>query len=168
MKNSIFLIPFFFLVIGCSPVERSVGFTTWSDDGTELKYHLGTEASISVVKKFDQLLQEKNYTELNQIFSDTAQFIYHNGVRNSLNEFINLNIRRDSSLAANNETLKWEPQNVFSVDLDPSSGGEHVNMMYLATYESPETKSQFYANLWLYVLNGKIVRVNQYNQSIEN
>ena len=168
MKKSIFLVLFIFLVIGCSPVERSVGFTSLSDDGTELKFHLGTEASISVVKKFDQLLQEKNYAELNQIFSDTAQFIYQSGVRNNLTEFISMNIRRDSSFAANNETLKWEPQNAFSVDLDPSSGGEHVNMMYLATYESPETKSQFYANLWLYVLNGKIVRVNQYNQSIEN
>ena len=168
MKNSIFLFLFIFLVIGCTPVERSVGFTSWSDDGTELKFHLGTEASISVVKKFDLLLQEKNYAELNQIFSDTAQFTYHNGVRNNLTEFINMNIRRDSSLAANNETLKWEPQNAFSVDLDPSSGGEHVNLMYLTTYESPETKSQFYANLWIYVLDGKIVRVNQYNQSIEN
>ena len=42
MKKSIFLVLFIFLVIGCSPVERSVGFTTWSNDGTELKFHLGT------------------------------------------------------------------------------------------------------------------------------
>ena len=167
MKYSFLLGLFIITLYGCNNIERSVGFTTWSDDGTELKFFLGTEATISTVKKFDQFLQEKNYEGLNQIFSDTARFIYYNGVENSLKQFIDLNIQRDSTLAANNESLKWEPQSAFSVDLDPTTGGEHVNMMYLATYTSPEEKSQFYANLWFYILEGKIVRVNQYNQSIK-
>ena len=46
-------------------------------------------------------------------------------------------------------------------------GGEHVNMLYLATYESEESKSQFYANLWFYVREGKIVTLRQFNQSIK-
>jgi hypothetical protein len=131
-------------LFSCSPTERSVGFTNWSDDGTPYKFHLGTEQSISVVKKFDELLQSKNYDLLYEHFSDSATFTYHN-----------------------NETLKWEPQNAFSVDLDPDMGGEHVNMLYLATYESEESKSQFYANLWFYVREGKIVTLRQFNQSIK-
>ena len=88
MKYSFLLGLFIITLYGCNNIERSVGFTTWSDDGTELKFFLGTEATISTVKKFDQFLQEKNYEGLNQIFSDTARFIYYNGVENSLKQFI--------------------------------------------------------------------------------
>ena len=168
MKNKILISLLLVILIGCNHSERSVGFTNWSDDGTQLKFHLGTENSISVVKKFDKLIQEKNYDQMNELFSDTAKFTYHDGVENNLKQFIDLNIKRDSSLIANNETLTWEPQNAFSVDLDPKTGGEHVNMMYLATYENLESKSKFYANLWFYVINGKIVRVNQYNQTVKD
>ena len=168
MKNKILIILLLVMLIGCNHSDRSVGFTNWSDDGTQLKFHLGTENSISVVKKFDKLIQEKNYDQMKELFSDTAKFTYHDGVENNLKQFIDLNIKRDSSLIANNETLTWEPQNAFSVDLDPKTGGEHVNMMYLATYENLESKSKFYANLWFYVINGKIVRVNQYNQTVKD
>ncbi len=168
MKNKILISLLLIVLIGCNNSERSVGFTNWSDDGTKLKFHLGTENSISVVKKFDKLIQDKNYDQMKELFSDTAKFTYHNGVENSLKEFIDLNIKRDSSLIANNERLLWEPQNAFSVDLDPKTGGEHVNMLYLATYENSESKSKFYANLWFYVINGKIVRVNQYNQTVKD
>ena len=41
------------LFFACEPVKQSVGFTKWSDDGTEYKFYLGTEASIDVVKAFD-------------------------------------------------------------------------------------------------------------------
>ena len=168
MKNKILISLLLVILIGCNHSERSVGFTNWSDDGTQLKFHLGTENSISVVKKFDKLIQEKNYDQMKKLFSDTAKFTYHDGVENNLKQFIDLNIKRDSSLIANNETLTWEPQNAFSVDLDPKTGGEHVNMVYLATYENLESKSKFYANLWFYVINGKIVRVNQYNQTVKD
>ncbi len=168
MKNKILISLLLVILIGCNHSDRSVGFTNWSDDGTQLKFHLGTENSISVVKKFDKLIQEKNYDQMKELFSDTAKFKYHDGVENNLKQFIDLNIKRDSSLIANNETLTWEPQNAFSVDLDPKTGGEHVNMMYLATYENLESKSKFYANLWFYVINGKIVRVNQYNQTVKD
>lgn len=154
-------------LVGCNTVERSVGFTNWPDDSSTLKFFLGTDESINLVKKFDALIQNKDYSELNQLFSDTATIVYHNGVENSIQDFIELNIKRDSSLAANNETLKWEPQNAFSVDLDPKNGGEHVNMMYLGTFEDSESKTQFYANLWFYVIDNKIVRVNQYNQTVQ-
>ena len=158
---------FAFFLISCEPVERSVGFTNWTDDGTEFKFHLGTENSINVVKKFDAILQKKDYQELYRYFADTAVLTYQNGAQNNLKQFIDLNLERDSILSANGETLKWEPQNAFSVDLNPEIGGEHVNMLYLATYETAESKSQFYADLWFYVVDGKIVTIRQFNQSIK-
>ena len=152
--------------VSCQDTNRSVGYTNWSDDDTQYKYHLGTESSIEVVKKFDKLVQEKKYDKLRKIFNDTVTFTYYNGVKNTLDEFIDLNVKRDSSLLADQATLKWESQSIFSLDLDPSSGGEHVNMLYLTTYENKEETSQFYANLWFYVINGKIANVNQFNQRI--
>ena len=99
---------FAFFLISCEPVERSVGFTNWTDDGTEFKFHLGTENSINVVKKFDAILQKKDYQELYRYFADTAVLTYQNGVQNNLKQFIDLNLERDSILSANGETLKWE------------------------------------------------------------
>ena len=40
-------------------------------------------------------------------------------------------------------------------------------MLYLATYETAESKNQFYADLWFYVVDGKIVTIRQFNQSIK-
>ena len=111
--------------------------------------------------------KKKDYQELYRYFADTAVLTYQNGAQNNLKQFIDLNLERDSILSANGETLKWEPQNAFSVDLNPEIGGEHVNMLYLATYETAESKSQFYADLWFYVVDGKIVTIRQFNQSIK-
>ena len=74
---------------------------------------------------------------------------------------------RDSILNANNATLKWEPKYALSVDIDPTRGGEHVNMMYLGTYNDGNEESQFNANLWFFVQEGKIISLNQYNQDIQ-
>jgi hypothetical protein len=150
----------------CEPVKQSVGFTNWSDDGSEYKFFLGTESSIDVVMAFDAAAQAKTYDNFREIFVDSAIFTYQNGVTHTLDQFIAMNQNRDSLLLANEATLKWTPQNAFSVDIDPKRGGEHVNMMYKGEYIDDDEKSQFYANLWFYVVDGKIVMVNQYNQNV--
>ena len=167
MKKTI-LILISLLTFACQHNERSIGFTSLANDGEEYKFYLGTDSTIEVVKKFDQISKTKNYEELRKIFSDTAKFTYYNGVENTLDEFITLNQKRDSTLLANGETLTWSPQWALSVDINPKKGGEHVNMMYLAEYNGKEDSSKFYANLWFYVRNDKIITVNQYNQSINN
>ena len=159
------LIALFF--ISCEPVQKSVGFTTWSDDGSEYQFYLGTESSIDVVKAFDAVAQAKTYDDFREIFADSATLTYQNGVTNTLDEFIALNQNRDSVLLANEASLQWTPQHAFSVDIDPARGGEHVNMMYKGEYTEGEQKSAFYANLWFYVVDGKIVSINQYNQAIQ-
>ena len=168
MKQQIVFIIIALFLMSCDPVQRSVGFTTWSDDGSEYKFYLGTEASIDVVKAFDAAAQAKTYDDFHEIFADSATLTYQNGQKDTVEDFIELNLVRDSILDANNATLTWEPQYAFSVDIDPTRGGEHVNMMYLGTYTEGEEESQFNANLWFFVEDGKIITVNQYNQAIVN
>ena len=167
MKQQIAFIITALLLMSCDPVQRSVGFTTWSDDGSEYKFYLGTESSISVVKAFDAAAQAKNYDDFREIFADSATLTYQNGQTDTVEDFIELNLVRDSILNANNASLKWEPQYALSVDIDPTRGGEHVNMMYLGTYNDGNEESQFNANLWFFVQEGKIISVNQYNQDIQ-
>lgn len=155
------------ILAACETADRSVGFTSWSDDGSEYKFFLGTESSIDVVKSFDAAAQAKTYGDFREIFADSATLTYQNGQTDSVEDFIQLNLVRDSILTANNATLTWEPQYALSVDIDPTRGGEHVNMMYLGTYNDGETESQFNANLWFFVQDGKIITVNQYNQEIQ-
>ena len=146
--------------------ERSVGFNDWSDAGKEHKFHLGPEASIDIVKDFDKMSGEKNYDGMNEIFSDTTVITYQNGQKASIQDFISMNIRRDSMLEANDAKLSWDLLRAFSVDIDPTSGGEHVNAMYMGKYEDSEGVNTFYANLWFYIIDGKIITVNQYNQDV--
>ena len=69
MKQQIVFIIIALFLMSCDPVQRSVGFTTWSDDGSEYKFYLGTESSISVVKAFDAAAQAKNYDDFREIFA---------------------------------------------------------------------------------------------------
>ena len=166
MKNLFYLLAITTLFFSCENQDKSVGFTNWTDDGTQYKYHLGTEASVNIVKSFDKVVVEKNYEELRTIFSDTAVITYQNGYDSSLQDFIDMNLGRDSMLLATNATLKWDLQRAFSVDLDPKSGGEHVCASYLAKYQGEEETNTFNANLWFYIIDGKIITVNQYKQDI--
>ena len=165
MKQIIFILTALFLT-SCDPVQKSVGFTTWSDDGSEYQFFLGTESSVNVVKAFDAVAQAKTYDDFREIFADSATLTYQNGVTNTLDQFIAMNQKRDSLLLENEATLQWTPQHAFSVDIDPTIGGEHVNMMYKGQYIEGEQKSEFYASLWFYVVDGKIVTISQYNQAI--
>ena len=107
-------------LVSCNSPERSVGFNDWSDDGKEYKFHLGTEASIDVVKEFDKLSEKKNYDGMNEIFSDTTVITYQNGQKASLQDFISMNVRRDSILEANDAKLNWDLLRAFSVDIAPA------------------------------------------------
>ena len=60
------------LMTNCDNPERSIGMTTWSDDGTEFKFYLGTEQAIDVVRNWDKLQSEGKWEESLELFADTA------------------------------------------------------------------------------------------------
>ena len=154
------------LMTNCDKSERSIGMTTWSDDGTEYKYHLGTEDALSVVKNYDEFFNTSQWNKAIEIFADTATITYYNGQKVTPKELIEMSKVRDSNFIANDIDYKWNLQSLFSVDLDPTTGGEHVSADYSVTYDDGEEQMEFNSILRFYVIDGKIIGVNQYNQSV--
>ena len=78
--KQIFTITIFSLfIVSCNSPERSIGMTNWTDDGTEFKFHLGTEQSIDIVKKWDELQNSGDWEGALELFVDTATVTYLNG-----------------------------------------------------------------------------------------
>ena len=166
MKNLLLIFLTTTFLSSCVNEPRSIGMTTWSDDGKEYKFHLGTEDAVDVVRKYDELFNNKDWEAAKEIFADTASITYFNGQKVTPAEMIEMSRKRDSSYVANNIDYKWNLQGAFSVDLDPTRGGEHVNANYYVTYDDGENKSSFNSILRFYIIGDKIVWVNQFNQAI--
>ena len=156
------------LFYSCATEQKSIGMTTWSDDGKEYKFFLGTQEAVDVVLKYDELINNKMYDEALEIFNDTASITYYSGKKVTPLEMLTMTKSRDSLYEANNADYKWNLVNAFSVDIDPTRGGEHVNADYVVTYDDGENKTSFNSILKFYVVDGKIVWVNQFNQSVIN
>ena len=166
LNRILYIISFIILIMSCTPTERSIGMTTWSDNDTEFKFHLGTENAVNVVKKYDEYFNNSDWDKAIEIFADTAKITYFNGQKVSPQELIEMSRLRDSSFKANNVDYKWNLQNLYSVDIDPTRGGEHVTADYNVTYDDGKEKMQFNSILRFYVIEDKIIWVNQFNQSV--
>ena len=154
------------LMTNCDNPERSIGMTTWSDDGTEFKFYLGTEQAIDIVRNWDKLQSEGKWEESLELFADTATVTYQTGQTVKASEMTEMARKRDSNMKANNIDYGWTLQGAFSVDLDPTRGGEHVYADYVMNYDDGEEKGGVNAELRFYIIDGKIVTVNQFNQGI--
>jgi len=145
--------------------ERSVGMSTWA--GVEdMKWHLGTQDAIEVVKVFNNAWQSRDYETLRSVCSDTVQFTSGNGKTNNIDEFVQVRIDADSRRDSLGATFTWKSTNLFSVDLDPTFGGEHVNVYVDAEYTEGDLVDRFRAINHAYVIDGKIVRWGFYGQDI--
>tara|TARA_Y100000746_G_scaffold84541_1_gene71619 strand:+ start:14 stop:532 length:519 start_codon:yes stop_codon:yes gene_type:complete len=153
-------------IVSCNSPERSIGMTTWSDDGTEFKFYLGTEQAIDVVKKWDELQTVGDWEGSLELFADTATVTYQTGQTVKASEMTEMARKRDSNMKANNVDYTWTLQGAFSVDLDPTRGGEHVYTDYTMNYDDGEEKGGVNASLRFYIIDGKIVTINQFNQGI--
>ena len=97
--KSIFYIVFAaFIIVSCNTPERSVGMTNWTDDGTEFKFHLGTEKSIDIVKKWDELQNNGDWEGALELFVDTATVTYQNGQKVAASEMTEMARKRDSTI----------------------------------------------------------------------
>ena len=67
LKQLFSLIIIGFLAFSCNQNERSVGFNDWTDDGTEYKFYLGTDASVDVVKGYNDNWTSRKYEDENGI-----------------------------------------------------------------------------------------------------
>ena len=135
--------------------DRAIGFNTELPD---LKWHLGTEAAIDVVKNFDKAWKAEDYDAMRAFFADTAEMVFPDGkIAKSGDEAIKMIKAEDDG-----SDVSWTMDYAFSVDLDPTRGGEHVQAGYTVTSkkDGKETKKQFHE--WTYVVEGKIVQYFQF------
>jgi len=164
--NFITILSVFFLFASCDKGHNSVGLSNWSDDGKVYKWHLGTDKAVDVAVNVDKAMQGKDYTLLRNFLSDTVSITASNGVNYDLESFITRRLEIDSILDSRNATLEWEFSNIYSVDLDPSRGGEHVSVTYSGKYEDENGVDTWNSINRYYVIDGKVVWWNTFNQDI--
>jgi len=146
--------------------ERAVGMSDWA--GVEdMKWHIGTQDAVDVAKNMDSAWKAKDYETMRTFISDTATITATNGFTfDSPDEFIESRKRQDSVITSNGATFDWKFTNLFSVDLDPTTGGEHVHVDYYGMYTKDGKEDNFRVMNRYYVIDGKIVVWNSYSQEI--
>jgi len=154
------------IMISCEMNQKSVGISNWSDDGKVYKWHLGSENAIDVASNLDKAMKEKDYTLLRNFLSDTVRITGSNGAEFNADSFIKRRIEIDSILEARNAKLNWEYSNIFSVDLDPTRGGEHVHVNYSGKYEDENGVDTWNAINRYYIIDGKVVWWDTFTQDI--
>jgi len=166
MKNLVFTLAIL-LIISCNtkkeevaPAERAIGFNTFLP---ELQWHLGNDDAIQIVKDMDVLWAKKDYEGMKQFFADTAKFYFPDGrVASTPDEFVEFLKEED-----NDSDGTWTFDYAYSVDLDPSQGGEHVQAGFTGTSmkDSVTTKKRYHESY--YIIQGKIVTWNQFDMDIK-
>ena len=164
MKN-LHLLSIIILAFACTPpaptvvesVQRSIGFH--SNDGLkEFKWHLGTQGPIDLVKAFDKAWVARDYAAMKNYFVDTLIITTYDGQIFKSFEDFQKNIALDT-------TGGWAFDRAFSVDLNPATGGEHVQAFFNSfgiNAVGDTTKSKIYESY--YIINNKIVTLNQFRQ----
>ena len=159
MKNLIFTILFTsaFLIAACesNTTERSIGFVTGENSDTN--WHLGTQGAIDIVSTVDKLWASQDYEGMRPYFADSVEVITPNGsYTNTFDSFI--------ESISTGDSVTWSYNYAFSVDLDPSIGGEHVQAGFSVDYPATEDREE-YTTLHhesYYVVDGKIITLRQY------
>ena len=159
MKNSILyiLLSATIFIAGCESnmTERSIGFVT--GDNSDTKWHLGTQDAIDIVSKVDELWANQDYEGMRPYFADSVEVIRPNGsYTNTFDEFV--------EGISSGGSATWTYNYAFSVDLDPTIGGEHVQAGFSVDYPATDD-SEEYTTLHhesYYVVNGKIITLRQY------
>ena len=164
--NFLTLLSALFLFASCDTGNNSIGLSNWSDDGKVYKWHLGTENAVDVAINVDKAMQNRDYTLLRNFLSDTVSITASNGVKYDLESFITRRIEIDSIVDSRNASLKWEFSNIYSVDLDPTRGGEHVSVTYSGEYEDENGKDTWNSINRYYIIEGKVVWWDIFTQDI--
>ena len=141
--------------------ERAIGFNTFLP---ELKWHLGTEDAIQVVKKIDVAWAKEDYDEMRKYLADTAKFYFSDGrVAKSADKFIEI-LKKDDNETPENS---WTTDYAYSVDLNPEEGGEHVQAGFTVTElkDSVNVVTRYHESY--YIIEGKLVTWNSFDMDVK-
>jgi hypothetical protein len=137
--------------------ERSIGFTNWSDDGEVYKWYLGTDAAVDLVVDLDKVWEKQDYAKMRTFFADTAKFYKRDGkFFDNTTDFINEISSKDEE-----EATVWKLLSAYSVDFDPSRGGEHVQASFEVTNKAGDVIRELHEQY--YIIDSKIVQWRQFS-----
>ncbi len=138
IKSIFYLVLTVFFIVSCNSPERSIGMTTWTDDGTEYKYYLGTDEAINIVAGFNDAWQSKDFDKMKDFCADSLTLTQGDGVAIAIDKFI--------------EELKEN-----ELERQENSGGEHVHVYVSAKWVNDTVTNAFRGVNRAYVIDGKIV-----------
>ena len=165
MKNLIKLFAIALVLSSCTTTstteakERMIGFHP-NPEIQDLKWHLGTQEAIDHVIAVDKLWAAKDYESMRSHFVDTVKVTDWNGkLSSSFNEF-------KASMEADDSDVSWTFDYAYSVDIDPSRGGEHVQAGFsISSPKKDGSVEKYYIHESYYIINQKIVTLSQYKQA---
>jgi hypothetical protein len=136
----------------------SVGFVT-AEQFQGFEWHIGTPEYVKVVTDLDQAWILNDYEKMASFFSDTTTIITHDGLEFDSFEGFSSHLENDPN------TYEWQLMSIYSVDLNPETGGEHVHATFAISSTLPSGDVDTYTiHEHYYIIEGKIVWLYQYKR----
>ena len=155
MKKLLSISMIFIFLVGCENAQKSNGFIKGNEGSS---WQMGTQASVDLVVELDKYWGV-DYDKMRTFFSDTVKARFEDGKSyDNVDGFIG----HVKETMDNPGTQNWSMEGAFSVDLDPTQGGDWVNAWFLV--EATDSKPERAIVEYYYVKNGKIHQFSQSKQ----
>ena len=156
MKNLLCLSMIFIFFLGCENAQKSNGFVK---DVEGSSWQMGTQASVDIVVELDKYWGV-DYDKMRTFFVDTLKSRFEGGqYYETLDGFIG---QVKESMEENSGAQYWSMEGAFSVDRDPTKGGDWVNAWFMVDSTDSQPKRQIVE--YYYIKNGKIHQFSQSKQ----
>jgi len=154
MKKLISVSTILIFLIGCENTQNSNGFVKDSEGSS---FQIGSQASVDLVIELDKYWGV-DYDKMRTFFVDTVKSSFEGGESfKTLDGFIGqVKVGMLENVGAQN----WSMDGAFSVDLDPTKGGDWVNAWFTVGATDSQPKREIVE--YYFVKNGKI---HQFSQS---
>ena len=156
MKKLLSISTILIFLIGCENTPKSNGFMKNYPSGS---FMIGTQSAVDLVVDLDKYWGV-DYDKMRTFFVDTLKSRFEAGESfETLDGFIG---QVKESMKENADVQYWSMEGAFSVDRDPTQGGDWVNAWFLV--DATETKPKRSIVEYYYVKNGKIHQFSQSKQ----
>ena len=156
MKKTISISMIFIFLVGCENAQKSNGFVK---DVEGSSWQMGTQASVDLVVELDKYWGV-DYDKMRTFFVDTLKSRFEGGQSyETLDGFIG---QVKESMEENSGSQYWSMEGAFSVDRDPTKGGDWVNAWFMVDATDSQPKRLIVE--YYYVKNGKIHQFSQSKQ----
>ena len=156
MKKLLSITMILIIFISCENAQKSNGFVT---DIEGSSWQMGTQASVDLVVELDKYWGV-DYDKMRTFFADSVKSRFEDGQHyETVDGFIG---HVKEQMEENPGTQNWSLEGAFSIDLDPTKGGDWVNASFMV--DATDSKPKRVINEWYFVNNGKIHRFSQSRQ----